>query len=325
MAVPTATTTAHDVGSAGGNREDLADIIYDISPMDTPTVAMAAKMSGKGVFTEWQTDALDAAAANRQIEGDDAANNTFVQTTRVGNYNQISKKVVQVSGTQRAVDSAGRADEFTYQLSKRGREIKRDMEFAISRNQASSAGGAGTARSLASLESWLSTNKTSLGTGTAQTTPGFGSGVVPAPTDSTVAGTFTKAGLDAVIQACWTEGGAPDTIMVGPFNRTQVSGFSGISTLQTDAKPGVDVTLMGAVDLYKSNFGTLKVVPNRFQRDQTAFVLDFEFIVLSTLRDMELTELAKTGDSDRSQMIVEYTLRMNNEASCGKVTDLTTS
>lgn len=325
MAVPAGTTTAHGVGTAGGNREDLADIIYDISPMDTPVVAMSGKMRSNGVYTEWQTDILDAAATNQQIEGDDAANNTFVQTTRVGNYNQISRKVVQVSGTQRAVDSAGRADEFTYQLSKRGREIKRDMELALSQNQASSAGGAGTARSLASLESWLSTNKTSLGTGTAQTTPGFGSGVVPAPTDSTVAGTFTKAGLDAVIQSCWEQGGSPDTIMVGPFNRTQISGFTGISTLQTDARPVGDTTLMGAIDLYKSNFGTLKVVPNRFQRDRTAFVLDFEFIVLSTLRDMEMKELAKTGDSDRSQLIVEYTLRMNNEASCGKVTDLTTS
>jgi hypothetical protein len=204
-------------------------------------------------------------------------------------------------------------------------ELKRDLEFALTRNQASSAGGTGTGRAMASLESWLATNKTSLGTGTAQTTPGFASGAVAAPTDSTVAGTFTKAGLDAVIQACWTEGGDPKVIMVGPFNRTKISGFTGISTLQTDANSGSEVTLMGGVDFYKSNFGTLKVVPNRFQRDQTAFVLDMEYFALASLREMKITPLAKTGDADKAQMIQECTLVSRNQAASGKITDLTTS
>ena len=321
MAVPTNTVTAH---AAIGNREDLVDTIYDISPMDTPFLSTAAKMKAKAVYHEWQTDALEAAAANRQIEGDDATANTFVATTRVGNYCQISRKTVSVSGTQRAADTAGRADEFAYQVAKRGREIKRDMEFALTRNQASSAGGAGTARSLASLESWLATNKTSVGTGTAQTTPGFSSGTVAAPTDSSVAGSFTKASLDAVIEECWTQGGDPKIIMCGPHNRSQLSGFSGISTLQTDANANQDVTLMGAVDFYKSNFGILKVVPNRFQRDATVFVLDMEYFGVAMLRDMEFEELAKTGDSDKTMMIAEYTLAVKNEASSGKITDCTT-
>ncbi len=323
MAVPTNTV---QTVSAIGNREDLADVIYDISPMDTPFLSDLPRVGARSVFHEWQTDALDAAASNRQIEGDDATANTFSATTRVGNYLQISRKVIQVSGTQRRVDSAGRADEFSYQASKRGREMKRDMEFALTRNQASSAGGAGTARSLASLESWLATNKTSQGvSASGATTPGFSSGTVAAPTDASTAGTFTKANLDAVIQACWTAGGDPKVIMVGPHNRTIVSGFSGISTLQTDANATGDVTLMGAVDFYKSNFGTLKVVPNRFQRENTAFVLDMEYFALATLRDMVTEPLAKTGDSDKSQMITEFTLEVRNEASSGKVTDLTTS
>jgi hypothetical protein len=322
MAVPTNTVSAH---SAIGNREDLAEAIYDISPMDTPFLSSIDRVTATAVTHEWQTDALDAAATNRQIEGDDTTANTFAATTRVNNKLQISKKAVSVSGTQRAVNSAGRADEFSYQLAKRGREIKRDMELALTQNQASSGGGAGTARSCGSLESWLSTNKTSLGTGTAQTTAGFASGDVTAPVDSTVQGTFTKAGLDAVIQAAWNAGGDVDTIMVGPFNRTKVSGFSGISTLQTDANATGDVTLMGAVDFYKSNFGTLKVVPNRFQRDRTAFVLDTEFFAVATLRDMEVEALAKTGDTDKSQLVTEFTLEVRNEASSGKVTDLTTA
>ena len=322
MAVPTNTVTAH---AAIGNREDLANIIYDISPMDTPFLSGISKNQATAVYHEWQTDSLDPAQANRNIEGNDTTANTFVATTRVGNYCQISKKAVSVSGTQRAVNSAGRADEFSYQLAKRGREIKRDMEFALTRNQASSAGGASAARSLASVESWLSSNKTSLGTGTAQTTPGFSSGTVVAPTDSTVAGAFTKAGLDAVIQACWTAGGEPDVVMVGPHNRTRVSGFVGISTLFTDAQAQESTYLQGAVDFYKSNFGTFRVVPNRFQRDQTALVLDMEYFCLSTLRNMEVEELAKTGDSDRSQLVTEFTLEVKNEAASGKVTDLTTS
>ena len=321
MAVPTNTVTAH---SAIGNREDLVNIIYDISPMDTPFLSEASRGSAKAVYHEWQTDALEAAAANRQIEGDDATANTFAATTRVGNYLQISRKIVSTSATQRAVDSAGRSDEFAYQTAKRGREIKRDMEFALTRNQASSAGGASTARSLASLESWLTTNKTSVGTGTAQTTPGFSSGTVVAPTDSSVAGSFTKAALDAVIEACWTNGGDPKIIMCGPHNRTQLSGFTGISTLQTDANAKQDVTLMGAVDFYKSNFGILKVVPNRFQRDQTIFVLDMEYLGVAMLRDMEFESLAKTGDSDQTMIIAEYTLQVKNEAASGKVTDATT-
>lgn len=322
MAVPTNTVTTF---SAIGNREDLANIIYDISPMDTPFLSQAAKTRASAVYHEWQTDALDAAGANRQIEGDDATANTFVATTRVGNYCQISAKTISVSGTQRAVNPAGRADELSYQLAKRGREIKRDMEFALTRNQASSAGGTGTARSLASLESWLATNKTSVGTGTAQTTPGFSSGTVAAPTDSTVQGTFTRASLNDVIQKCWTQGGDPRIIMVGPFNKTVASGFANIATLYKNVNAGQQGEILAGADLYVSDFGQHQIVPNRFQRDRTVLVLDMEYLGVATLRDMETTPLAKTGDSDRTQLLTEFTLVVKNEKASGKVTDCTTS
>jgi hypothetical protein len=322
MGVPTNTVTRH---SQIGAREDLADVIYDISPTDTPFLSAAARSKATGVYHEWQTDVLDAAGANKQIEGDDPTANTFAASTRVGNYLQIASKTVIVSGTARAVDTAGRADELSYQVAKRGKELKRDMEFALTQNQGSSAGGAGTARALASLESWLATNKTSVGTGTAQTTPGFSGSTAVAPTDSTVQGAFTKASLDAVIQKCWTEGGDPKIVMVGPFNRTLVSGFSGISTLQTDANAKGDVTLMGAVDFYKSNFGTLKVMANRFQRGRTVLVLDMDYLGVAFLRNMEMYDLAKTGDSEKKQLIAEYTLVVKNEKASGKVTDTTTS
>lgn len=322
MTVPTNTVTEHSVI---GTREDLADVIYNISPTDTPFMNGIEKTGATQVYHEWQTEVLDAAAANRAIEGDDPTAKTFAATTRVGNYCQISEKTVIVSGTSRASDQAGRADQLSQQVTKRGKELKRDMEFALTQNQASSAGGSGTARSLASLESWLSTNKTSVGTGTAQTTPGFSAGTVVAPTDSTVQGAITKAAVDDVIQQCWTQGGEPTTIMVGPFNRTQVSGFSGISTLQTDANMSMDISLIGAIDFYKSNFGILKVVPNRFQRDRTALILDMEMFAVSFLREIDMYDLAKTGDNDKKQLIAEYTLEAKNESSSGKVSDCTTS
>lgn len=321
MAVPTNTVLSF---SAIGNREDLADIIYDITPTDTPFLSRASRNKASAVYHEWQTDALEAAGTNRKIEGDDATANTFVASTRVGNYCQISQKVLSVSGTQRAVSSAGRADEYSYQASKRGREIKRDMEYALVRNQASSAGGAGTARSLAGLESWLATNKTSVGTGTAQTTPGFASGTVVAPTDSSVAGSFTKASLDDVIQKCWTQGGDPKIIMVGPHNKTQASGFAGIATQYKDVKSSDRVTIIGSADAYASDFGEHMIIANRFQRDQTVLVLDMDYLGVSVLRDMKIEPLAKTGDSTKAMMTTEFTLEVKNQAASGKVTDCLT-
>lgn len=322
MAAPTNTVTTF---SAIGNREDLANIIYNISPTDTPFLSQAAKSRASAVYHEWQTDALEAAGANRRIEGDDATANTFVATTRIGNYCQISSKTISVSGTQRSSNPAGRADEFSYQLAKRGREIKRDMEYALCQNQASSAGGTGTARSLGSLESWLATNKTSVGTGTAQTTPGFSSGTVAAPTDSTVQGTFTRASLNDVIQKCWTQGGDPKIIMVGPFNKTIASSFSNLATLYKNTAPGQQGEILAGADLYVSDFGQHQIVPNRFQRDRTVLVLDMEYLGVATLRDMETMPLAKTGDADRSMLLTEFTLVVKNEKASGKVTDCTTS
>jgi hypothetical protein len=323
MALPTNTWTSF---SNVGNREDLADIIYNISPTETPFLSGIPKEGASATYSEWQTDTLRAATTNIALEADDATGEILAPTTRVGNYQQILEQTIVVSETQRAVDSAGRRDEYSYQTVKSSMEIKRDLEFALTRNQASSAGGIGTGRAMASLESWLATNKTTAGvSASGATTPGFSSGTVAAPTDASTAGTFVKADLDAVIQACWTEGGDPKVIMVGPHNRTVVSGFTGISTLQTDANQNMDITLIGGVDFYKSNFGTLKVVPNRFQRDDTAFVLDMEYFSLKSLREMKLTPLGKTGDNDKAQMVQECTLCVRNERASGKITDLVTS
>jgi len=319
MTVPTNTVTAH---VAIGNREDLSDVIYDISPLETPFISNASQGNATGVYHEWQTDALEAAGTNRQIEGDDATANTHVPTVRPGNYCQISRKVVSVSRTQRTVNSAGRGDELSYQISKRGKELKRDMEYAVTRNQASTAGGAGTARSLASLESWIATNKTSVGTGTAQTTPGYSSGTVAAPTDSTVLGAITEASLKDVIQQVWTQGGDATMVMVGATTKQAISGFSGIATQYRDNPQVGQAVIIGAADVYVSDFGSHMIVPNRFSRDETALVLDLDHLSVDFLDNMVRDPLAKTGDSEKELLTCEYTLRVGNELACGKVTDI---
>lgn len=318
MAVPSGTFQTFQ---AIGNREDLSNLIFNISPLETPFSSMCKRTKVKNQFTEWQTDALDAAATNAQIEGNDAVVNTAVPTVRLRNYTQILSKTVSVSETQQAMDTAGRDDEFDYQVAKRSKELKRDLEYAVVRNQPSTVGGAGTAQMMASVESWLATNKTSAGQGTAQTTPGYSGGTVVAPTDSTTAGTVVVAMLNNVIQLAYTAGGDPRTIMVSPATKVKFSGFAGIATLynQTENK---QATIVSGADTFVSNFGRHNILPNRFMRDQTALVLDMDYWAIGELRPFSSVKLAKTGDSDKSQIKGEYTLIARNQAASGKVTDI---
>jgi hypothetical protein len=308
-----------------GNREDLENFIYMISPTDTPFMSGAAKVSATAVLHEWQTETLAAAVAtNGAIEGDDATNTTVVPTVRLGNYCQIAQYTFGVSGTQQAITAAGIKDEKAHQLVVFGKRIKRDMEAQLTQNKASNAGGAGSARVSGSLESWLSSNWTSQGSGGSPSSSGFQSGLVQAPVDNSAQGSLAEANVKAIIRACWNAGGSPDTIMTGPFNKTRVSAFPGVAAIQTQAGNKV-ATIVGAADAYVSDFGVLKVIPNRFQRDRTVFVLDFDYWAVAYLRKFQQAPLAKTGDSDRMQILAEYSLVSRNEAASGKVTDATTS
>ena len=315
-------TNAYSTYTSIGIREDLSDVIYDISPVETPFQSNIARVGAKAKFHEWQTDTLAGATVNRQIEGDTITGAAVLPSTRVGNYCQISRKPITITGTTQTSDAAGRANEMSYQIAKVGKELKRDMEQALTNAQASSAGGIGTARSLASVESWLSTNNTVETTNTTGTTIGFASGVVVVPTDGTQA-TLTEKLLKAVIADCWTAGGDPNVIMVGTTNKQRISAFSGIATLyQTvDKAPG---TIIGAADLYISDFGRHTIVPNRFSRDRTCLVLDMSMWAVAFLRPMHTIDLAKTGDAETKSLIAEYTLVARNEASSGKVADCVT-
>ena len=320
MSVPAGTFQTFQ---AIGNREDLEDIIWDISPTETPFQNRVKKGKAKATFHEWQTDSLDAAASNIQVQGDDAATNTAVPTVRLRNYCQILSKTARVSGTQEAVDKAGRNSEMAYQVQKRMKELKRDLEYALIRNQQSTAGTASVGASMAGVESWLATNKTSVGTGVAQTTPGYASGTVLAPTDSSVTGSMTESHLKTIIAAAWSAGGDPSVLMVGPLTKQKISSaFTGIATRYRDVPGGSQAQVISGVDLYVSDFGTHQLVPNRFMRDQNVLCLDMDYWRLDQLRPIQSFELAKTGDSERRQILMECTLASLNEQASGKVTDI---
>lgn len=320
MTVPAATFQTF---TAIGDREDLEDIIYNISPIETPFMSNASKGKATATFHEWQTDSLASAnAGNAAVQGDDATNSTVNPTTRLGNYTQIAQKTFGITGTQEAVNKAGRKSELAYQIAKQGKELKRDMESILTQNKGSTSGAASTAATLASVESWIFTNRTDQGSGGTPTTPGFSSGRVAAPTDNSLNGTFTKAALDAIIQAAWTQGGDPKVIMVGAALKVRVSAFAGIATLYKEVKGNSQATIVGGADLYVSNFGEHMIVPNRFMRTNVALVLDMDYWGVAYLRPFQQNPLAITGDAERRQMLAEFTLVSKNEAASGKVTSL---
>ena len=314
-------TGTYSVYDAKGLREDLSDIIYSISPTDTPFMSGIGKEKATAVLHEWQTDSLaNAVANNAQIEGDEIGFSAPSATSRVSNRTQISRKSVIVSGTLDSVSKAGRNNELAYQISKASKELKRDMESSLCANNSPVVGNDSTARELAGLAGWIQQNNDA-GAGGAN---GQVSGAdVPgtARTDGTQRA-FTESQLKSVIKKCWDEGGDPSMIMLGSFNKQVLSGFTGGSTR---FDPAENKRLVAAVDVYESDFGAMTVVPNRFQRARDVFVLQPDMFATAFLRDFQLMDLAKTGDATKQALLAEYTLVSKNQKASGAVFDVTTS
>lgn len=318
MAIATNTFTTY---GAKGIREDLSNVIYNISPEETPFVSNVGKGSISNTVFDWQTDALAAAAANKQLEGNETSFDAVTATTRLQNYAQISSKSVVLSGTQEVVNKAGRRSELAYQIAKKGSELKRDIEFSCLNNQGAAAGNTTTARATGSMQAFLKTNvnKASDGVDPVYTT---------IPTDVRTDGTaraFTETILKDVIQQVWTEGGAPKMLMVGAFNKQAASAFAGIAGSRfnvTGAKPS---TIVAAADIYVSDFGNVSIVPSRFQKASDAFVIDPEYASIDYLRPMQTMEMAKTGDAEKRLLLCEWGLRVHTEKAHGLASDLTTS
>ena len=304
-----------------GIREDLSDIIYNVSPTETPFMNNAGRGKASQSFFEWQTDALAAAVStNQQIEGDDVTSfGAVTPTVRLGNYQEIARKTLIVADSEEVVDKAGRKSEIAYQLAKLGKELKRDMETSLLANKGAVAGNSSTARQTGSLLAFLKTNIDKAGDGTAPVYTNI-------PTDKWTDGTqrsFTETILKNVIQSCWTNGAEPKTVMVGALGKQAISGFPGVVELTSPQNKGGQATIIGAANIYVSDFGNLSVIPNRFQRTSTAFVLDWDFVSIDYLRPFKQVPLAKTGDAEKRMLIVEYGLRVKNEKAEGVAVDLT--
>lgn len=319
MAMPAGT---FDTYAAKGLREDLADIIYRIDPTDVPFTSNIGRAKASAKKHEWQVQNLASANdSNEVIEGDDATVDNSAATVRVGNFCQISDKVASVTGTMEAVDKAGRESEMEHQVLLKGLELKRDIEKQMLSNKASSAGATGTAARSASFESWLTSN-VSRGAGGASGGFQAGTGLVNAPTDGT-ARAFTETLLKTVISSCYQNGGKPTMLMLGPSQKQTFSAFTGIAVNRYQVKGEEQGVIVGAADVYVSDFGNLNVVPSLFQRNRSALLVDPRLAKLATLRPMKNWELAKTGDTEKRQVLIEYALEVCNEAAHGVVADLT--
>lgn len=293
-----------------GNREDLSDIIYRISPTETPLLSMARRVKATNTLHEWQTQALAAAANNEQAEGDDATASAVTPTGRLNNRTQISSKTASVSGSQEAAVSAGRSSEMAYQMSLKSLELKRDMEVGLTQNNVLAT----APRRSRGLVGWVASANVNAGAG--YVAPNFATNV--AQTDGATRA-FTEALMKDSLQKCYTSGGNPNVIMLGPLAKQTFSTFTGNATRMDEAE---DKKVTAAVDVYINDFGTLKAVPNRFQRARDVFLLESEKWAVAFYRPFQQYDLAKTGDSIRKQILAEYCLEACNPDANGAVVDI---
>jgi len=282
-------------------REDLSDVIYDISPTDTPFLSsIAGKGSVSNTLFEWQTDALAAAVINNyHVEGAAAGTAATTATTRLTNQTQISKKVVEVTGTHETVNNAGKKSEMAHQLAKASKEIKRDMEGSLLADNAAAAGNASTARETRGAANFITTNVTDAGTS------GTHAAVV-------------EADILAVAESTWTAGGEPSTILLGATNKKLVTAMSGRADAIRSVADG-NTTIQNAVDVYVSDFGTFNIQLDRFCDQDVVYFLDHDMWSVDYLRDFQTVDIAKEGDSEKKMLLVEYGLRCGNEAANGKI------
>ena len=309
--------------NAVGEREDLSDVITRIDPDETPIFSSLKKETGNAVHVEWQVQELAAAVAtNYQNEGADATYDTPTPTTRLGNYMQISQKDAQVSGTLDAVDKAGRDRETAYQKVLKGLELRRDIEKSLHADTASSSSDP---RKAGVLSSWIT--NFSRGSGATAAPAGVGAGTAVPATDGTNRA-LTLALIDTAMQAAYEDGGQPNMLVVSPAKKATFSGLSGdsnvVNTNQINMTAPQEAAFVGSVSVYLSDFGQLDVVIDRFASSDRVYLLDSDYASICTLpnRNFTVQDLAKTGDSEKFQIITEWTLKVSAPKAHGAVYDL---
>ena len=315
MAQPTNTFDSYD---SVGIREDLSNVIYNVSPEETPFYSKAKKTSAKNTLVEWQTDSLRASAANAHIEGDATAGEARSATTRLGNYTQIFKNAVVVPDTDEGLDKAGRAKEVAYQTLKIAKEQKLDIEKALFDNNARVAGSSTAARELAGAPAWMVTNTDTGASGADATGDG-----TDARTDGT-ATAFSQDKFDGVMQSIWEEGGKPDTVYLSAFQMNKALGFTGNNNQRSAVQAG-DERVIKSLAVYVTPWGTVEFMPSRENRSRDVFIMQDNMWEVAVLRPTKNVALAKTGDNTTRQVVTELTLCSKNEKANGMIADNTTS
>lgn len=324
-------SVANSLTMATNIREDVEDVIWELDPMDTWALTNLDKVDANSTYHEWLSDSLAAATANIVREGDDATFSTAAPAQRLGNYCQILNKTFVVSDTLEQVRKIGRATEAGRLGTKLLKELKRDWEAALCGNQASSAGGAATGRSMAGMESWIAgptaqtantaANVVAATTSAATaTTPGFSGGTVAAPTDGTTTGALTEGSLRAALEGSWADGGDPRVILVGSSQKRAIDAMTGIATRFVDSSPKAQASIVGAANVYVSSFGSPHVVTlSRYVRSSVVLCIDPDYWAVAFLRKFQTKELAKTGDATKKLIVSEGTLVCRNPAASSKV------
>jgi hypothetical protein len=318
MAQPTNTLDSYDVK---GIREDLSDVIYNISPEETPFYTACAKAKATNTFHEWQTDALRSSAENAHIEGDDTVAESRGVTSRLGNYSQIFKNAVVIPGTDDGLNKAGRAREMAYQVLKIAKEQKLDIEKALFANQARVAGSSSAARKLAGVPAWLNTN-TNFQSGSSGADP-TGDGT-NARTDDGTPTAFSQTKFDSVMQQVWVSGGKPDSVYLSAFQMNLALGFTGNNNQRSNVV-AEDETVIKHMSVYVTPWGTVEFKPTRENRGRDVFIMQDDMWAVGVLRSTRNEELAKTGDNEKRQVLTELTLVSRNEKANGGIFDNTTS
>lgn len=304
-----------DTYDAYGIREDLVDAIYRTDTSETPFLSAIAKVRATATNHEWQTDDLGSPATNYAVEGDDAAAGTITATARLGNYTQILQKTILITGTQRAVNTAGRRDELEYQTALAAIRLRKDVEFAQFDNNAKVAGNSTTAREMAGIPAWVKTNYDKNGQTMAT---GDGTDAVSGGTNAAL----TEARFKSVLQQTWAQGGNPTMVFCNAYNKQVISGFSGNGTRLIMANSN---KLDAAYDVYASDFGEVKVIPSRHCETNMVYIIDPSLWGHAVLRDFSTVDLAKDGDSDKRQILIECTLEARNEKGNGIIVGVSPS
>ena len=319
MAQPTNTFDSYD---QVGLKEDVHDLIYMVSPEETPFLTKCRKTKASNTFHEWQTDSLRASStSNAHIEGDATTAVARTATTRLGSYTQIFKDAITVSDTDEGLSKYGRAKEMAYQVLKAGKEQRLDVEATIFNNQARVAGNSTTARKLAGAPAWLTSN-TDFGANEGADATGDGTDARTDETTTLIA--FDQDRFDGVMQSIWENGGNPDTVYLSAFQMNKALAFTGNNSQRSTVQAG-DERVIKSLAVYVTPWGTIEFMPSRENRSRDVFIMQDDMWEIAQLRPAKSVELAKNGDNSTRQLVQELTLVCKNEAANGGVFDNTTS